>query len=594
MDFKKVLNAVFPPYIEPKLEKPREMLYIANDKPDRSTILVVGAQHALIILALIAFPVIVGKAIGLTGPELRSFIALSILVLGLATIIQNLPTRFGSGYLIVHNPSVISMATFIAVSGMFGIGAAAGGVLLAGVIIMFFSRFLPKFQTLFPAEITGVLLLILGLSMVEGGVRRSTGIDAGSIDVSAVLVAAATLGTIVFLAIWTSGRIRVFSVAAGIAAGLIVAALTGQFGSAELAIVAEEPLFAFPFGAYDIPSPKLIIAAAVPILIIEIINAVDSIGTAVAVDKMNNAKWSRPDMPLIGRTVTCHGICVVMNGLTGTLPSGTSSANIGLVAVTGVAARIVGITAGIMLVAMAFLPQVSTLMTLMPVPVIGALVIYTAGYMMVVGMELILSRLLNSRRQFMVGLSVTVGMAILVVPEVIAGVSQDLKPVLGSALTMGVITAVVLNQIFRIGIAQHAEVVLEGLGASAKAARFLEGCGLDWGARRDVINRAGLSVGEALEVLRSEGMANDDVLLRASFDEYKVKLVLEYEGNALPLGDEVTAFDVEAFMDDEESGDEALDLAMAQMSNALIQKLADIVSSNQKGERAELHMHFSH
>ena len=289
MDFKNILNAVFPPYIEPTLEKPREMLYIANDKPSLSTILVVGAQHALIILALIAFPVIVGKAIGLTGSELRSFIALSILVLGLATIIQNLPTRFGSGYLIVHNPSIISMASFIAVSTTFGIGAAAGGVLLAGIIIMFFSRFLPKFQTLFPAEITGALLLILGLSMVEGGVRRSTNIDIGSIDISAVLVAAATLGTIVFLAIWTSGRIRVFSVAAGIVAGLIVAAMTGQFGAKELVIVADEPLFAFPFGAYDIPSPKLIIAAAVPIVIIEIINAVDSIGTAVAVDKINNA-----------------------------------------------------------------------------------------------------------------------------------------------------------------------------------------------------------------------------------------------------------------------------------------------------------------
>ncbi|TNF99932.1 MAG: hypothetical protein EP297_04660, partial [Gammaproteobacteria bacterium] len=496
-------------------------------------------------------------------------------------------------YLIVHNPSVISMASFIAVAGAFGIGAAVGGVLLAGIVIIFFSSLLPKLQTLFPAEITGVLLLILGLSMVEGGVRRFTGIDNGSIDIPTVLVASATLGTIVFLAIWTSGRVRVFSVAAGIVAGLIVAAITGQFGSKELAIVADEPLFAFPFGAYDIPSPKLIIAAAIPILIIEIINAVDSIGTSVALDKMNNAKWSRPDMKLVGRTVTCHGIGVLMNGLTGTLPSGTSSANIGLVAVTGVAARIVGITAGLMLVMMAFLPQVSTFMTLMPSAVIGALVIYTAGYMMVVGMELILSRLLNSRRQFLIGLSVTVGMSLLVVPELVAGVSQDFKPVLGSALTMGVLTAVVLNQIFRIGIAQRAEIELSGLGASAKAARFLEDCGLDWGARRDVINRAGLSVGEALEVLRTEDMIKDSVILRASFDEYKVKLVLDYEGKALPLGEDFEV-DLQAFMEDEEGGEDALDLAMAKMSNALIQNLADIVSSNEKDDRAELHLQFSH
>lgn len=592
MNIQKIFNLVFPPFAESGGEKPREILFAAAQWPPIPTIIIVAAQHALIILALMVYPVIVGKEIGLSDIEMRGFISLQIMLLGIITIIQNFPSRFGSGHLIVHNPSVINMAAFIAIANTFGLGAAAGGVILSSLVVIFLSRLLPKVQSLFPAEVTGVLLLLLGLSLVEGGVTRFTGFHNGIMDFASIPVAATALAVIVLMAIWTPGKIRVFAVAAGIGAGTVVAIFMGKFGMTEIHKVLAEPAMALPFGTYTIPTPQLILAAAIPQLIIGVITAVDSIGSAVAIDKITNAKWTKPDMPMVGRTVTCQGIGMLLNGLTATLPSGTSSANIGLVAVTGVAARIVGISAGVILIVLSFSPQIASLMALIPLPVVGALIIYTAGYMMVVGMELILSRLMNSRRQFMIGLSLTVGMALLSIPELASGVKESMQPVLGSALTMGVLTAVVLNQIFKIGVSQIASLQLKGYNASFAATQFLEEKGADWGARRDVINKAGIAIGEALEVLHAEKLLQGGpIQLKAKFDEMKLVISLFYNGLPFPLRNEQGP-DLKKFLESDD--DSALDTAIAGMSGAMIRHLADKVSSSTQGTTAELKLQFSH
>jgi xanthine permease XanP len=593
MNFRQILNAVFPPFSEPTREKPRDMLFIAQENPGLTTAFLIGAQHALLILTVVVYSVIAGREVGLSDAELRGFVSLEIVVLGVATFIQSLPTRFGSGHLVVHSPNIIGMGVFIAVATTFGLGAAAGALIISGLVVIFLSNLLPRFQTLFPAEVTGILLVLLGASMVEGGVRRFTGIDAGSIQLDAVFVASATLVTIIAVSIWTSGKVRAFAMFAGLVSGLVVASVTGVFGQKELAVVAEQPLMAFPFGAFEIPSPELVLAALLPILLIEVISAVDSIGTGVAIDRMNNAKWHRAHMPTVSRTVACHGIGVLLHGLTGTMSGGTSSASLGLAHMTGVAARLVGTAAGIILVSIAFIPQVSTFMIQLPQPVVGAIIVYAAGYMVVVGMELILSRLMNHRRSFMVGLSITVGLGVLVLPELTANAPVDLKPILGSALTMGVVTAVILNQIFRIGVSQTGQLELDGFGVTGKATRFLEDCGSSWGARRDVISRAGLSVGEALEVLNSERMVEGPVTLKAKFDEYKLIIALDYKGSRLPLADQ-GEMDLSTFFEDDDDDDSALDAAMATMSSVLVKNLADKVDSKEQGERAELRLEFSH
>ena len=568
------------------------MLFVAHEKPGMTTTIVAASQHVLVILMLTVYVVFIGREIGLTDMHLRSFVSIEIVVIGIVTLLQSLKTRFSSGHLVIHAPNLMSIAALSVVVLNFGLGAAAGAYILSGILVIILARFLPKLQKLFPPEVTGILLVLLGLTLVKGGAAGFTGLKDGMIDWTAFLVAVTTLGTIVVISVWTSEKIRVFALAFGVVAGISLATILGVFGAEHIKLVASQPFIAHPFEGYILPRPTLVFGAVLPLLIIEIISAVGSIGKGVAIDKLNNAKWRRSDLPMIGRLVMCQGIGVLLNGLTGTPSTVMNSANIGLMHSTGVAARRVGVAAGIIFIGAACLPMLSTFITTIPRPVMGAIIIYTAGFLIVAGMQMILSRMINNRRMFMVGISITVGAAIILMPELTSTAPANLKPILGSGLSMGFLTAVILNLIFRIGITQTDEITLTGSEESAKATRFLEDCGISWGAQYDVITRAGASVVEALEALQEGKLIKGPANLKATFDEYTVVLALNYPGQGISF-EGSHSVDLKKLME-EDGGMEALDAAMSTISTRLIQKLADVVKCDVSGDRATLYLQFVH
>jgi xanthine/uracil permease len=585
----KTLDALFPPFKDSPRVKPDTMLWVAHESPDRGTVFLAAGQHAIVVLMLVVFTALSGREAGLTGDALRGFVALEIVVIGLATFTQSRPWRLGSGHLIVHNPSVISLASYSTAAAAFGIAAASGGLILSAIVVISLSRLLPKMRQYFPPEVAGVLLVLLGLSMVESGLRRFTGYTDGHVDGAAVAIGAITLVTVIALSVWATGRVKLFAMLAGTLLGLGVSLMLGQFGTAQFETIHAQPLFAFPWTGYSIPFPKLVLAAALPILMIELVSAIDSIGSGVAIDKMNNARWLRADLPMIGRVLTSHGLGVLFAGLLGTHPVGTSSANLGLAYASGVSARKVGTYAGLLVLVIAFLPKISALIIAIPQPVVGAIIVYTAAYMLVSGMELILSRMMNARRMFVVGISLVGGAMVIVMPELTENAPKNMAPVLGSALTVGGALAIVLNAVFRIGIARKATLRLTGVADLPKLTTFLEDNGKAWGARQEVIAKAGLSVGETLEKL---GRTQQDVWpveLTTTFDEYTLVLTLHYRGEALALG-EGRKIDGAALLED----DAALDRAVQNVSGVLMHQLADGIVSEKSRDGALVQLQFEH
>jgi len=323
-----------------------------------------------------------------------------------------------------------------------------------------------------------------------------------------------------------------------------------------------------------------------------VIGALDEMGCAVVIDRMNNARWRRADFPMIGRLLTCIGICNCLSGLAGTLTVGCSSANLGLAHTTGVAARRAGVVTGFLLIIVAFLPKIAMLIILLPAAVAGAIMIYTASYMMVAGAELILSRLLSARRRATVGLSLAAGMAVMLVPELPASMPLALRPLLASGIIMGVSLAIVLNLIFRIGISRRGGIRLDGADPAKQAARFLEERGEEWGARREIIARAALAAGEALEGLHGAGLIDGPARLSAVFNEYRLMLALDYPGRAW-RSDQTPVADWNAMLEND-IDDAALDDAMTAVSSGIIRHLADRVVSREHNGQGHLGLIFDH
>ena len=514
------------------------MIYLAADRPPWLISLGVGLQHAMAALMLLIYAVITGQEIGLEGDRLREFIALGILVMGFGTLLNGLTSRFSAGHLLVLYPGPLIMAVFIGVAQAAGPGAAAGGALTSGLALLVLGRFLPVLRLLFPAEVSGVLLMLLSMSLIPLGINRSFDLGDGpgnTLHLPSIMIALATLGTIVGLLVWSVGRARVLALFIGAGVGLLVAVLTGQFGAQELSQVATAPLLAIPGEHYRPPVPSWQVATLLPFLLISIMVAVDAVGGGIVIDKMNDAKWCRPDLPMISRLLNGLSLCHLLSGLTGTPTVAVSSVNLGMVHATGVAARRAGVAAGLIMMALAFLPAITTFIILLPKPVIGALLLYTAAYMMVSGAELVLSRLLNARRRATVGLGLVAGAAVFMVPALTEAVPLALKPILGSGLVVGVCCAILLNLIFRIGIAKEVACRLDGPRPAEQARRLLEDGGADWGARREVILRAILVIDEALAILRQEEVMAGPARLVARFNENALVLTLDYPGQAIRL-----------------------------------------------------------
>jgi xanthine/uracil permease len=593
MQWPKIVDRFLPPFAEPKREKPREILYLAHETPPLFATVALGLQHALVALSLVIYLVIVGKAMALPEVQLQNFISLGIVIMALGTLLNCLSTRLSAGHLIVQVPAVLTMAVFISVVAEYGLNAAAGGVLVSGLCVFVLGRFVSRLRIIFPPEVMGVLLVLLGISLLPGGFDRSAGLHgAQAIQSDSALIAVSTLASITALSVWASARLRVLAVFVGISVGLLVATWLGQFGGTQWATVASQRAFALPVGAYSLPTPSFVWGATLPLLLVVIISAVNKVGAGVVMDKMNDKHWVRPDLPMIGRLLYGQGLMHLLSALTGTLPTNFSSANVGLTHATGVASRRVGVAAGVLLLIVAFLPQLIEFFILLPQAVVGAILIYTAAYMIVSGIELIMSRMLNSRRRATVGFSLAVGCAVFTVPELTAFVSPQLRPILGSGLVLGVSFATVMNLLFRIGITSHGKVLLDSPHPGVQAQAFLEDCGADWGARRDVISRAGLAVGEALEALQTAHVMNAPSTLEASFDEYKVILKLVYAGREFGMTSEVEV-DWQALLETE-GNDAEVDQAMALIPGLLIRNWADQVDSGHRDGSAWLRLQFDH
>src|SRR3546814_14216876 len=102
----------------------------------------------------------------------------------------------------------------------------------------------------------------------------------------------------------------------------------------------------------------------------------------------------------------------------GAYPSAISSANIALSHISRSTSRWVGLLTALLLALIAFLPQVTLALTLIPTPVIGAVELYAAAYLIVSGIELVTSRAMDSRGIFLIGLSFVMGMGVIFLPAI--------------------------------------------------------------------------------------------------------------------------------------------------------------------------------
>jgi NCS2 family nucleobase:cation symporter-2 len=283
--------------------------------------------------------------------------------------------------------------------------------------------------------------------------------------------------------------------------------------------------------------------------------------------------------------VLADGLGTVTAGMLGTVGVNSSPSAVGLAGATGVTSRRVAYAIGAIFFALAFLPKVASVLSIMPRAVMGAALVFAACFVFVNGVQIITSRLLDVRRTFVIGLAFLSGIAVDLLPGYFAKVPAQFQPLVSSSLVVGMMVAVLLNLVFRLGVRKTERLrVAPDAIASAEIEAFIEARGAAWGARRDVIDRASFNLMQSIEVIVESCDPQGPLEIEATFDEFNLDLRVSYVGPPLEFPEKRPSN--EEIMASEEG--------QRRLAGFMLRRYADRVQATHRGSRSTILFHFDH
>jgi NCS2 family nucleobase:cation symporter-2 len=522
------------------IRKPSNLIYGLEDKPPIIITILLAIQHISVISIGFLFPVIIVRQIGGTIEESIRFVSASMLAGGIAILAQSMKKGpIGSGYLCpeVCGPSYLASSLLAAKTG--GLSLVFGMTIIASLLEGILAKLLKYLRMFFPSEVTGLIVIMVGLTVIKIAGLNFFGYDhvTKSISIPSLYTAILTLAIMISLNIWGKGKFKLFSALIGMIAGYFIAIFFGVFDFSKLTSMPNTQIFVNPLKGH--PGWSFDIALLVPFLVAVLCSTLKTVGDITTCQRSNDADWKRPDINNISKGLLADGFGAFVSGIVGGFGQSTSSANIGLAIGTGATSRIIAITIGIILILMSFIPNAAIVFAVMPAPVLGATLIFALSFMVTAGMQIIMSRMIDSRKTFVVGLSMIFGLSVDILPNLYSSAPDWLAPIVSSSLSASTIMAIILNFIFRLGVKKTAELAIQNdHNFTDTIFEFLDKQGGLWGARREVIQKATFALCESVESIIKLNGLDTKITIKASFDEYNLRILIEYEGEKLDISNE--------------------------------------------------------
>jgi uric acid transporter len=415
-----------------------------------SRLAVYGAQHVLAFYAgAVIVPILLAGAIGLRGEDLVYLISADLFTCGIASIIQ----AIGFWNVGVRLP-LLQGVTFTAVAPMISIGQSEGGgvdgllhiygaVIVAGIATFLFAPYYSRLLKLFPPVVTGTVITVIGVALLPVAAQQAGGGDPTAKDFGSfqnLELAGITLLFIIVVQRLFRGRfLATIAVLSGLVFGTVVATIFGitDFGGVTdaKAIGVTTP---FHFGA-----PTFGIAAIVSMLIVMFITAVETTGDVFATGEIVEKPIRRND---IARAIRADGLATTLGGVLNSFPYTCFAENVGLVRLTRVKSRFVVATAGAIMIVLGLFPKIAAVVASMPAAVLGGAAIVMFGTVAVIGIQT-LSRVDFHDDRNVIVVAVSLGFALIPVafPTFYSHFPKDVQTIVGSGITMGAFSAILLN-----------------------------------------------------------------------------------------------------------------------------------------------------
>src|SRR3954470_18393924 len=198
-------------------QKPAGLTYGVDDLPPWPALSLMAIQHIFLMSSSLVLPIVLVSEIGGDFGQVQAVVALTMIACGIGTILQAMRwSGIGSGYLCPNLCGPNFFAASMAAAWLGGLPLMRGMTIVAGLSEMVFARFIHRLQFLFPTEITGLVVFMVGISLVPVGTSKFMHIDYSGepIQLVSFLIAGATLLLMVALNVW-GNKLRLYSVLIG-------------------------------------------------------------------------------------------------------------------------------------------------------------------------------------------------------------------------------------------------------------------------------------------------------------------------------------------------------------------------------------------
>ncbi len=426
-----------------------------------------GLQHVLTMYGgIVAVPLILGQAAGLSASDIGLLITASLFAGGLATILQTIGVPFfGCQLPLVQGVSFSGVATMVAIvssNGSGGMEAVLGAVMAASFIGLLITPVFSQVTRFFPPVVTGTVITIIGLTLMPVAARWAMGGNSNAPDFGSTAnigLAALTLIIVLLLSKLGNATISRLSILLSIVIGTVIALCAGM---ADFSKVAAGPFVAAPT-VFHFGLPTFRIAAVVSMFIVIIVTLVETSADILAVGEIIKTKV---DSRRLGDGLRADMLSSLIAPVFGSFTQSAFAQNVGLVAVTGVKSRFVVATGGLILVVLGLLPVMGRVVAAVPPSVLGGAGIVLFGTVAASGIRT-LSRVdyRNNMNLIIVATSVGFGMIPIATPQFYEHFPSWIETIFHSGISSAAVMAIVLNLLFnhlKIGNSDQQSVFVAG------------------------------------------------------------------------------------------------------------------------------------
>lgn len=322
--------------------------------------ILLGLQHVFTLFAsTVLVPILTGLDVGV-----------ALIMSGIGTLLFHVITEYKvPSYL---GSSFSFVAPLILAGEHYGLAAARGGIIVAGLIYVLVGLFINKYGVkkildIFPPLVTGPVIIVISMTLAPTAIKMSS---------ENWILAITTLIVIIAVSMYAKGFVKLVPVIIGLISGYILAIFLNQV---DFSAVSQAKWFGLPSFAL----PEFNIEAIFMMAPIALVTIVEHIGDVLAMSGVIEKDLAVD--PGLSRTLMGDGIATSVSALFGGPANTTYSQNTGVLALTRIFDSLVMRIAAVFAILIGLVPKLNAITASIPKPVIGGAVIILFGMIASIG-----------------------------------------------------------------------------------------------------------------------------------------------------------------------------------------------------------------